>query len=151
VEHVAHDRELRLAARQALKYPPVSFDEQQRAAIAEGYAKAAEEGGYLIHGCAVMPDHSHHVIGRHKRDIARITGHLKARASQALRAAGCHPLQAYEQTDGTIPTPWAEGCWKVFLDSDQDVRRAVRYVNQNPTRDGLPEQMWPFVTPYLID
>lgn len=43
---------------------------------------------------------------------------------------------------------WAKQGWHVFLDSDEAVRRAIAYVEQNPIRDGLPRQRWSFVTPW---
>jgi hypothetical protein len=43
---------------------------------------------------------------------------------------------------------WGGPGWKVFLDSEEDIRRTVRYVEQNPTRARLPAQSWDFVTAY---
>jgi hypothetical protein len=37
---------------------------------------------------------------------------------------------------------------KVFLDHPDDIRRTIRYVEQNPIKDGLPAQVWPFVKEY---
>jgi hypothetical protein len=49
-----------------------------------------------------------------------------------------------------VPEAWAEGLWKVFLFTPQDVQRAIRYVENNPPREGLPRQDWEFVVPYLL-
>jgi len=38
--------------------------------------------------------------------------------------------------------------WKVFLDTLSDVQRAIRYVEENPLREGLPRQWWSFVVPF---
>ena len=41
------------------------------------------------------------------------------------------------------------GCgWKVFLDSEADIRRTIRYVEENPTKARMPAQKWDFVTAY---
>jgi hypothetical protein len=40
-----------------------------------------------------------------------------------------------------------ERCWKVFLD-EPDVSRAIRYVENNPLKEGLRPQAWSFVTAY---
>lgn len=37
----------------------------------------------------------------------------------------------------------------MFLDSDEDVLRSIRYVEQNPEKEGLATQRWEFVTPYV--
>src|SRR5262249_39101106 len=76
-----HDRKLRLAAKRALKFPPVQFTGQQALAIATGFAQAANESSCAIHACAILPEHVHLVIRRHERSIRRIAGHLRARAT----------------------------------------------------------------------
>jgi hypothetical protein len=43
---------------------------------------------------------------------------------------------------------WGGPGWKVFLDSEEDIRRTVRYVEQNPTKARRPAQSWDFVTAY---
>jgi hypothetical protein len=37
--------------------------------------------------------------------------------------------------------------WKVFLDTNEDIDRAIRYVQQNPIKQGMPPQTWNFVAP----
>jgi hypothetical protein len=90
--HDPHDKAQRLAAKKALKYPPVRFDVQQRALIAEGFAKAVREGGYAIHALCIGHDHSHAIVARHERTIERIAQHLKSKATMALTQAGAHLL-----------------------------------------------------------
>src|ERR1700722_8796459 len=67
--HDPHDRAARLAAKAALKYPPVRFDEMQRVAIAEGFKIAVNEGGYQIGALCIGHDHAHAIIARHDRTI----------------------------------------------------------------------------------
>ena len=43
---------------------------------------------------------------------------------------------------------WGEYGWNVFLDSEQDVRRAIQYVEQNPPKEHKPRQRWSFVVPF---
>jgi hypothetical protein len=50
--------------------------------------------------------------------------------------------------EGKLPSPWASGLWKVFLDSDADVRRSIGYVDDNPKKEGKKKQRWDFVTAY---
>jgi hypothetical protein len=38
--------------------------------------------------------------------------------------------------------------WKVFLSTPEEVRQRISYVERNPLKEGLPRQVWPFVTPY---
>jgi hypothetical protein len=49
------------------------------------------------------------------------------------------------QTDHPV---WGGPGWKVFLDSTDDIRRTVRYVENNPVKARQPKQHHPFVTEY---
>ena len=48
----------------------------------------------------------------------------------------------------TASRPWVDHGWNVYLDSDEDVLRALAYVNNNPVREDLAPQTWGFVIPY---
>ena len=77
-----------------------------------------------------------------------MVGLLKGSASRSLEVEGLHPLREYSREDGSLPSPWASKCWKVYLDSEDDVRRAIRYVDDNPEGEGLPRQHWNFISPF---
>jgi REP element-mobilizing transposase RayT len=145
--HDPHDIAQRLAAKNALRYPPVRFDETQRAYVAEGFARAIAEGPYAIHAASIGHDHAHLVTSRHERTIERVARHLKSKATMALTQAGVHPLSAHRKSDGTTPTPWAEGIWSVFINDEQQLDAAIRYMERHPAKEGLPPQVWPFITP----
>jgi REP-associated tyrosine transposase len=83
--------------------------------------------------------------------MERIVGHLKARATQQLNQDSLHPLEGYMQGDGTTPSPWARKCWKVFVFSQQHLREAIAYVENNPLKEGKPTQRWSFVCPYFAN
>ena len=140
VAAVEHDRNLRMAAKAALRHPPVSLTGPQALAVGQGFAKACRESGYIVHACSIMPEHAHLVIAQHGRAVERIVGHLKGRATQHLKAEGLW-------FDDSRPV-WAQGCWRVYLDAPADVRRAMAYVEANPEKEGKPRQRWSFVTPY---
>jgi len=40
--------------------------------------------------------------------------------------------------------------WKVFLDAPEDIAEAVKYVEDNPVKEGKPKQTWPFVVPLSV-
>jgi REP element-mobilizing transposase RayT len=140
VAHDRHDHEQRLAAKRALKFRPVQLTGVQARAVARGIAAAVDESKFTVFACSVMPDHAHLVVAWHQRPVRRIVSHLKARATQRLR-------EEQLWTDEERPV-WAKGSWSVFLHSNEDVRRAIRYVEQNPVHDGKPPQHWSFVTPF---
>jgi len=148
VAYVPHDVDRRLHAKDALQYDPVLFDGVQARAIARGFNDAATEAGYKIHACAILPDHTHLIVGRHTRNVRRIMSHLKAKATMRMSQEGVHPFGAYRHKRDEIPPPWAGKGWSVFIDSVDHVRAAIAYVERNPTKEGLKKQRWGFVTPY---
>lgn len=145
--HDPHDVQKRLAAKRALKYPSVRFNDAQRQCIANGFGIAIAEGGYHVHACCIGHDHAHLVVGRHARTIERIASHLKSKATMSLTTSGLHPLRSFQKPDGAIPTPWSEGIWSVFINDDEQLVSAIRYVQRHPQKERLPSQNWPFVIP----
>jgi REP element-mobilizing transposase RayT len=145
VAHTDHDRQLRLAAKAALKYPPVIFNGVQARSAGLGFAVACEKSGYKVLACSILPEHVHVVIRRHRQTIEQMVGHLKGRATQQMVKESVHPLGAFFESPDPPLTPWAENCWKVFLNDNHDIERAVRYVEDNPIREGLRPQHWTFV------
>lgn len=141
-----HDREKRLAAKQSLAYPPVVLDGDQALAVSKGFSQAASESDYRIHACAILPEHAHVIVGRRvDRKIEQIAGHLKGRATQQLNGAGIHPLEEYRTKDGQTPSPWAEGYWKTYIDSERYMQNAIEYVHRNPEKEGKRAQTWHFL------
>jgi REP element-mobilizing transposase RayT len=147
VANIPHDRAKRQAMKQHLKYPPVIFTGEQARSVALGFGDAARDGGYTILACAVLPDHAHLVVARDARLSEQIRSHLKRAASRRLRKESLHPLAAYARHEETPPSPWSRGGWQVYLNTDEDIVRAVRYVEDNPVREGKKRQRWSFVTP----
>jgi hypothetical protein len=43
---------------------------------------------------------------------------------------------------------WASHEWKVYLDSEQSIKAAIHYVEENPVKEGKLKQCWSFVTPF---
>ena len=141
-------------------YPPVIFSGKQAAAISYGFADVVLRTACLIHACAILPDHVHLVIARHRYPIQQLANLLKGGATTSLRKHNLDPFSPFtfsggpkghafdRRTDQTLPSPWAHRFWKVWLDSDADIHRSIDYVNKNPIRQGLKRQNWKFVTPY---
>jgi REP element-mobilizing transposase RayT len=147
VAHIDHDRTLRLAAKNALKYPPVQFTGIQARAIGRGFAQYVERSGRAVWACAILPDHIHLVVAACDIEVEQFVIQLKGDATQQLVAEGIHPVGDLIEKNGRPPKCFARGQWKVFLDPE-DVPRAIRYVEDNPSKEGKKPQRWSFVTPY---
>jgi REP element-mobilizing transposase RayT len=139
-----HDREQRMTAKGALKYPPVKFTGLQARAVARGFARYFERTGLAVWACAILPDHVHLVTGKPSMKVEQLAIQLKGDATQELEREGIHPLGSYQAKGGRVPKCWARGEWKVFLDAE-DVMRAIRYVETNPFKEGKKKQVWSLV------
>jgi REP element-mobilizing transposase RayT len=142
VAHVQHDWNKRREAKRALKYPPVLLNGLQARALGVGFARAVREAGYVIYACSILEDQVHLVIAKHARTFEQIVRHLRGRATMQVRSEGIHPLAKYEQPDGSVPSIWSEGLWKVFCTDADHVACAMRYVERNPIRENKPAQSW---------
>jgi REP element-mobilizing transposase RayT len=140
-----HDRRARQYGKDALRFNLVRFTGTQARSVATGFRKAVAESQYDVLACSIMPDHVHMVVARHENAAERIIGHLKARATQQLVADDLHPFVELRDEHGRFPSVWANSAWKVFLDSQTDIDRAIRYVRDNPLKEGKPLQKWSFV------
>ena len=143
-----HDLAVRQAAKLALKYPAVRLTGIQARAVARGFAEIAVKLELIVHACSIMPDHVHLVVRRHNRTARELSGYLKRAATRRLNKEELHPFKKFARINGTLPTPWIIGGWEVFLNTPQDMLRAIEYVERNPVRAGLKPQRWSFVMPY---
>jgi REP element-mobilizing transposase RayT len=146
VAHQPHDRAARRAARAALKFPAVHLTGVQARAVGRGFAAWAHKGGVTLLACAILPEHVHLVVARHRCKVEWIVNQMKGAATRQLLEEHLHPFAAWRRPDGQVPMCWAAKLWKVYLDSEDDVARAVAYVEENPLKEGKPRQKWSFVT-----
>ena len=131
-----HNVTKRLEAKRHLKYPPVVFTGKQALAVAHGFARAVEISEHPVFACSILPEHVHLVFGRCRFDIEKVVRQLKQNATICLKEENAHPPAA---------TPWGDSCWKVFLEDDESLCRAIRYVEENPMKEGKKPQRWSFV------
>lgn len=134
-----HNHRQRWAAKESLRFPPVEFKDRQIDLICDGFQTACDQSKYRVFACAVMASHVHMVIGHHATRIRRIIGHFKGNATLAIKRS---------QSENTFRGPiWSEHGWNVYLDTEEDVERAIRYVEDNPVKEGRAVQRWEFVSP----
>ena len=122
-----------------LKYPLLDFKPSDFPVIADGLAEAIRQHNYTCYACAIMPDHVHVLIRKHKHQAEDMLENLQESSRLRLRTVGLrtpdHPV-------------WGGPGWKVFLDTPTDIRRTIRYIEENPPKWRLPRQQWPFVKAY---
>jgi len=115
------------------------FDEVQRRIIGETYAEVIERENYTCWACAIMPDHVHLVIRKHRDQAEDMIRKFQEASRLRVRAEG------FRAIDHPV---WGGHGWKVFLHHPEDIHRVIPYVEKNPSKIGLPPQPWPFIAAY---
>jgi len=134
--------------KESLKYPPVVLSGMQAKAVGDGFAKYVRQSQVPIWACAILPEHVHLVVGRCRMQIEKIVIQLKGAATRMLIERKLHPFDHLKEPNGRPPKCFARGQWAPFLESVEDIDRAIRYVEQNPAKDGKPLQKWSFVSAF---
>lgn len=125
----------------ALVHDLLQFNDADVEVLARSFAQTIDDHRYTCYACAIMPDHIHLVIRKH-RDRAetmleKFQEESRVEMVRAKRRAVEHPV-------------WGGPGWKVFLDTIEAVERTIEYVRQNPVKIGRPVQEWDFVTDYNL-
>jgi REP element-mobilizing transposase RayT len=122
-----------------LKFPLLRFAPEEMHAVIISFADVISRCGYTSYACAVLPDHVHLCIRKHRDRAEGMIDHFQSASRDAVRNSGVrasnHPV-------------WGGRGWKVFLDSVEDIERTIIYIEKNPTKLGMAPQMFPFVTAY---
>jgi REP element-mobilizing transposase RayT len=140
--------ELRTDMKRELQFPAVRFSGIQARAAARGFANIIHKLRLVVYATAIMPDHVHLVAARQGLYAEDIAAYLKRAASRKLRAEKLHPLAAWPDKRGRLPSPWEAKGWKVFLHSVDEIGPAIEYVDNNPLEAGLPPQHWSWIKPF---
>ncbi len=126
-------------AKPRLKHEVLPFFDDEITMVAESFAATIKTRRYTCYGCAIMPDHVHLLIRKHRDKAEEMIGFLQDDSWQRLQEAKMRP--------GDHPV-WGGPGWKVYLDTRADMQRTVRYILGNPIKAGLPAQRWDYVTEY---
>ena len=126
-------------AQPLLKSPTFWIDDAKRHAIADAFAKVVGSQGYTVWSCAILSNHAHMVVRKH-RDEANTIWRRFADASRSQ-------LHALPDIAETHPI-WSTRPYKVFLRTPSEVQSRISYVEQNPEKEGLPSQTFDFVRLY---
>ena len=132
-------REFHQRAEPLLEFPLIWFDDAKRQALAESIAQVVRDQGYTVWACAVMRNHVHLCVRRHRGDALAMWNKFADQTRSGLHVFA------------TIPAAhiiWSLRPYKVFLYTPDDVRRVIAYIERNPVKDKLTPLLHPFVTPY---
>jgi REP element-mobilizing transposase RayT len=126
-------------SQKVLRFPVLRFDQADIERIATSFAEIVEDRKYTCYACAIMPDHVHILIRKHRNLGDEMIEHLQDRSRERLSSAGiCDP-------DHPV---WTDGGWKRYLFTPEQLRGVIEYIEANPLEIGWPRQVWAFVKPY---
>ena len=126
-------------AARVLRHELLTFTPEEILVVGSALAETIGRQRYTCYACAVLADHVHVVIRKH-RDlapamIAKMQADSRTWVRQLKGRDRSHPV-------------WGGPGWVVFLDHPDDFRRTIRYTEGNPVKGGLEAQRWGFVKPY---
>jgi REP element-mobilizing transposase RayT len=132
-------REFYEQAEPLLQFPVIRFNDGQRNEIAKAFVETIRNHGYTCYACAILADHVHLVIRKHKHAAETMIENFQNESR--LPIIECRIVSNEHSV-------WTNGGWKVFLNIPEEVRQRIGYVENNPLKEDLPRQRWSFVVPY---
>lgn len=127
-------------ARAVLAHPVLAFTAEEVALLADSFRDTIRKRNYTCYACAIMPDHAHLLIRKHRDRAEQMVSELQDASRTAILAAGRWPLDH--------PVWGSRRGWIGFLWGRTDIERTIPYIEANPDERGLPRQTWDFVRPY---
>ncbi|MGC1273929.1 MAG: transposase, partial [Planctomycetaceae bacterium] len=132
-------RRFRQSASEILKNSLLKLDDGDAHCVAGSFQKVIRQRRYTCYACAIMPDHVHLLVRRHRDLGDAMIEHFQRESALALFGEGRRPA------DHPV---WGGKGWAVFQNTLRDVRRIIDYIRNNPVKIGRPVQEWDFVQPY---
>jgi REP element-mobilizing transposase RayT len=126
-------------AEELLAHVRLIFTDEEILLLGESFAGTIKTHNYTCYECAIMPDHVHMLIRRHRDKAEQMIQFFQEESKEKLIKAGHrsenHPV-------------WGGPGWKVFLNTREDIERVIEYIRNNAIQIGRPIQTWQFVTRY---
>jgi REP element-mobilizing transposase RayT len=122
-----------------LEHQRFLFTDEEIVLIGKSFGKTICNHGYTCYACAVMPDHVHLVIRRHRDYAEQMVMNLQGESKRAMIDNGRRPVKH---------PVWAGPGWKVFLNTVKEIENRIIYVQKNPGKEGRSAQRWDFVKEY---
>lgn len=107
--------------------------------LGEAFAEVIQRERYTVRACAVLSNHAHLCIRRHRDDGRTMWKKLAAESQRRLRL--------FADVPENHPV-WSDRPYVVFLYVPDEVHGRVRYIEGNPAKESLSPQRLPFVASY---
>lgn len=111
-----------------------------RVAIADAFHHVVVELGFTVWACAILRNHAHLVVRKHRGPLENTWSRFTQGAATILKHRFLnirrdHPI-------------WSHRPYVVYLYDPPGIRARIKYVEDNPPKENLPVQVYPFVIPY---
>lgn len=126
-------------AKERLDHPTLWFEEQHRQTIGETFGEVIAKVGLTCYACAVLRNHAHLLVRKHKLTGEQMSRELKSASRQAILAASLAPPEH---------PVWSENDCTMFKNSVEAVHGAVEYIWGNFGKHRIAPQHWRFQVPY---
>lgn len=126
-------------AQDRLAHQVMEFTDEEIELVGKSLGKVIGEERYTCYRCAIMPEHVHVLMRRHRDKAEVMIEKFQEESRRALTE---------EKRRGVLHPVWGGPGWKVFLSSRADIVRVEKYIRENPIKAGRPEQNWDSVTKY---
>jgi|tagenome__1003787_1003787.scaffolds.fasta_scaffold20496546_2 hypothetical protein len=122
-----------------LDHPVFWIDTAKRQAIADAFSRVVKEVGYTVWACAILWNHAHLLVRRHRDQGHVIWEVFAGHAREALRR--------FEDVGPDHPV-WSNRPYDVFCYDPPGVRGRIKYIHDNWKKEGLEPILYPFVQVY---
>jgi hypothetical protein len=112
-------------ARPLLEQEIIWFDSTMRNVIADSFARSAARFGYRVYACAIVRNHAHLVVQRHKHSHEVIWCTFAEGSRESLRVVADLPDRH---------RVWGDRPYSKFLYTPEDIRTRIKYVKENPVK-----------------
>ena len=126
-------------AAERLAYQVLWFESPERQAIANAFEQVIRAEQLTCYACAVLTDHAHLLIRRHRLQAEQMSRPLKDAARDALHLASMAPPDH--------PIFSADSC-HLYKSTPESMHKCVNYIKSNSPKHNLPPPTNNIVTPY---
>ena len=122
-----------------LTHPLLLLTDQEIDLVGQALGVAVQDRGWTCYACAILPDHIHLLIRRHRDKAETMIDYFQDVSRQALIVEKLRPA--------SHPV-WGGPGWKVYKSTRREMEQAVKYIEDNPVKARRPRQKWSFVRKY---
>lgn len=132
-------REFSRDAEAKLAHSVLWWDNAERQALTKAFGDIVRECSLTCYTCAVLSNHVHLLIRKHRRKAEEMIGLLKNAGREILRETELVPEEH--------PVFSADRC-RIYKDNVASMRNCIRYIERNFEKHRIPKIECDFLTPY---